>query len=314
MTGTILAPRYRTAGLFVLLAAVWGGTYPAVTVGLESFPPILYAALRLDVGALVLVLYVGRTQDYWRPRSTRDWAAVLSGGLLTLAGYSILQNIGQQTVPSAIAAVLTGLIPILTIGFAKVFLPEESFGLTELVGVGFGFLGLAVITRPDPANLLSGNTVGQVVLVLGAASFALGGVLTQRADPEMPFPSRTAWAMVVGAVFTHLASLASPSESVRLVRWSVEGLLGLAYLGVFVSATGYLLYFYLLPRLGSVELNLVTYATAMFGTVFSWLLFTEPVTASTFFGFSLVILGFMLLKWEKIYNEYQRRRHGIETK
>jgi len=314
MTGPTLTSRYRTAGLFVLLAAVWGGTYPAVTVGLDSFPPILYAALRLDVGAVVLVLYVGRTQDYWRPRGTRDWIAVFSGGLLTLAGYSILQNVGQQTVPSAIAAVLTGLIPILTIGFAKVFLPEETFGLVELVGVGCGFLGLAVITRPEPGNLFSGNTVGQMVLVLAAASFALGGVLTQRADAEMPFPSRTAWAMVVGAVFTHLASFVSPSESVSLVRWTVDGLLGLAYLGVFVSATGYLLYFYLLPRLGSVELNLVTYATAMFGTVFSWLLFTEPVTASTLFGFSVVIFGFVLLKWETVHEEYQRRRRGVEAK
>ena len=171
-----------------------------------------------------------------------------------------------------------------------------------------------MITRPEPGNLFSGNTVGQMVLVLAAASFALGGVLTQRADAEMPFPSRTAWAMVVGAVFTHLASFVSPSESVSLVRWTVDGLLGLAYLGVFVSATGYLLYFYLLPRLGSVELNLVTYATAMFGTVFSWLLFTEPVTASTLLGFSLVILGFVLLKWGELYDEYQRRGHGIETK
>lgn len=314
MTGSILTSRYRIAVLFVLLAAIWGGTYPAVTVGLDSFPPILYAALRLDLGAVLLLLYVGRSESYWHPRGTRDWAAVLSGGLLTLAGYSILQNVGQQTVPSAIAAVLTGLIPILTIGFARLFLPEETFGFLEVAGVGFGFLGLSVITRPDAANLLSGNTVGQVVLVLAAASFALGGVLTQRADAEMPFPARTAWAMVVGAAFTHLASLASPSESVAQVQLSAAGLLGLAYLGVFVSATGYLLYFYLLPRLGSVELNLVTYATAMFGTVFSWVLFTEPVTAETLVGFGLVVVGFVLLKREKIHEEYRKRRRGIEAK
>jgi len=313
MTGTVLSSRYRTAVLFVLLAAIWGGTYPAVTVGLDAFPPILYAALRLDLGAVALLLYVGRSEDYWRPRDARDWAAVLSGGLLTLAGYSVLQNVGQQTVPSAIAAVLTGLIPILTVGFARVFLPEETFGLTELAGVGVGFLGLLVITSPDPANLLSGNAVGQAVLVLAAASFALGGVLTQRADAEMPFPSRTAWAMVVGAAVTHLASLASPSEAVSQVQWSVEGIVGLVYLGVFVSAAGYLLYFSLLPRLGSVELNLVTYATAMFGTVFSWLLFTEPVTAETLVGFALVVVGFALLKREQLHEAYRTRRSGVET-
>jgi hypothetical protein len=67
----------------------------------------------------------------------------------------------------------------------------------------------------------------RVVLVLADGSFALGGVLTQHTDAEMPFPSRTVWAMVVGAVFTYIASFASATESVRLVQWSVDGLIGL---------------------------------------------------------------------------------------
>lgn len=197
---------------------------------------------------------------------------------------------------------------MLTIGFAKVVLPEEEFGPNELAGIGLGFVGLLLITRPDPSNVLSGDTLGQLVLVLAAASFALGGVLTQRVNAEMPFQSRTAWAMVVGAAFTHAASFVAPSESFALVRWSTEGLLALAYLGVFVSAVGYLLYFSLLPRLGSVELNLVTYATAVFGTIFSWLLFTEPVTEGTIAGFSLVVLGFAVLKREELYEEFRGRR------
>ncbi|POG55908.1 DMT family transporter [Haloferax marisrubri] len=305
--------RYRNAALFVLLAALWGGAYPAITVGLESFPPILYAALRLDLGAALLLAYVGWRADYWRPRTRRDWAVVAPAGLLALAGYSILQNVGQQTVPSAVASVLAGLIPILTVGFAKLFLPDERFGPVELLGVVVGFLGLVVITDPDPANLLGANTAGQVVLVLAAASFALGGVLTQRIDAEIPFAARTAWAMVVAAIATHLASAASPTESLAQVDVSLAGLAGLVYLGVFASAVSYLLYFSLLPRLGSVELNLVTYATAGFGAVYSWLLFTEPVTAATLLGFGLILLGFGLLKWKRLGAVYRGRRRGVES-
>lgn len=306
----MISPRYRTGALFVVLAALWGGTYPAVKVGLESFPPILYAAFRFDVAAVAMLLYVGRSFDYWRPRGTDDWTAVLAGGVFTLGGYGVLQNVGQQTVPSAIAAMLAGLIPVLTIGFARVLLPEERFGPSELFGVGLGFVGLLFITRPDPSNLLSGDTLGQLILVLAAASFALGGVVTQWADAQMPFQSRTAWAMLVGAAFTHAASFAAPGESFGLAQWSVEGLLALVYLGVFVSAVGYLIYFALLPRLGSVELNLVTYATAIFGTVFSWALFAERVTGATIAGFSLVVLGFALLKREQLVEEFYGRRRA----
>lgn len=308
MSYSLFHNRYRSAVFFVILAALWGGTYPAIKIGLEDFPPLFYAALRLDLAAIVLLLYVSRSFDYWWPRDGRDWIAVFSGGIFTLAGHSVLQNVGQQTVPSTIAAILGGLIPVVTIGFAKIFLPQEEFGILELLGISLGFVGIAAITRPDPANLLAADTIGQVILLLSAAAFALGGVLTQWANAEMPFSPRTAWAMVIGALLTHVASSVSPNESLQLVQVSPRGLVALLYLGVFVSAIGYLLYFHLLPRLGSVELNLVTYGAAIFGTVFSWMLFDEHVTVLTLVGFCLILLGFVLLKHEAFYEEYKTRR------
>ena len=304
MTKVLLDHRFRNAALFVTLAGLWGGTFPATKVGLESFPPILLAAFRLDLAAVLLLVYASSSFDYWRPRGGRDWLAVFAGGVLTLAGYSVLLNIGQQSVPSAIAAILAGLIPLLTIGFARVFLPEEDFGMTELLGVTLGFIGLVVITQPDMANPLSENLLGQLILVLAAALFALGGVLTQWADAAMPSAPRTAWAMLVGAIFTHGVSYVRASGSFRLAQVSTRGILAVAFLGVFVSAIGYLLYFDLLSRLGSVELNLVTYGAAMFGTVFSWLFLTEQVTAITLSGFLLIVLGFVVLKREEVTAEY----------
>jgi drug/metabolite transporter (DMT)-like permease len=305
--------RFRTAGLFFTLAGLWGGTYPATKVGLEAFPPILLAAFRLDLAAVLLLVYATSSFDYWRPRCRRDWLAVLSGGVLTLAGYSVMLNIGQQSVPSAIAAILAGLIPLLTIGFARVFLPEEHFGMRELLGVSLGFVGLVLITQPDMANLQAADTVGQIILVVAAASFALGGVLTQWAEAAMPFAPRTAWAMLVGALFTHGVNFLRASEPLRIAQVSPRGILAVVFLGVFVSAIGYLVYFHLLSRLGSVELNLVTYGAAMSGTIFSWILFGEQVTGTAVAGFLLILLGFVVLKRDEIAMEYRKLIRHLRT-
>lgn len=316
MDVTLPGSRYRNAALFITLASLWGGTYPAVKAGLEAFPPILLAALRLDIAAVLLLIYAAISFDYWWPRNSHDWLAVFAGGILTLAGYSVLLNIGQQTVSSSIAAILAGLIPLLTIGFAKLFLPDEDFGVLESIGITLGFVGLAVIVQPNPAQLLRADTVGQAVLVLAAASFALGAVLTQWVNASMPFAPRTAWALLVGALVTHFASYASASESVQFTPLSLQSFFAVVYLGIFVSAVGYLIYFDLLSRLGSVELNLVTYGAAMFGTLFSWILFDERVTAVTLVGFFIIMFGFVLLKREAFYEEYgglvQDIRSGLQ--
>jgi probable blue pigment (indigoidine) exporter len=119
--------------------------------------------------------------------------------------------------------------------------------------------------------------------------------------------------MVVGAIFTHGVSYVRASESVRLAQVSTRGILAVVFLGVFVSAIGYLLYFDLLSRLGSVELNLVTYGAAMFGTVFSWLFFAEQVTAITLSGFLLIVLGFVVLKREELTAEYNELVRHLRT-
>ncbi|MDG5775385.1 DMT family transporter [Haloarculaceae archaeon H-GB2-1] len=309
-TSTPTTPRlrrsYRNLALFVALAALWGGGFPAVEVGLDDFPPILYAALRFDVASVLMLAYAVSKFDYWRPRAVRDWAAVFAGGLFTLAGYSVFLNVGQRLVPSTMAAILSGLIPLLTVGFAKLLLPEEGFDTYELFGVCLGFVGLVVITRPDISTLLSGHTTGKTILVLSSISFALGGVLTQWANASMPIASRTAWAMVVGALVNHGASFASPSESLGEVGVSLDGAVALLYLGVFVSAVGYVLYFDLLERLGSVELNLVTYGVSMFGIVFSWALFGDRLSALTIAGLVLIFVGFLVVKREEFYEEYEQ--------
>ena len=93
--------RYRDVLLFFLLAGLWGGSFVAIEVGLAYYPPVLYAAYRFDIAALVLVTYVLLTESAPLPRTHGDAAAIgLSGGLNVAINNSLLfagqQYIGVQ--------------------------------------------------------------------------------------------------------------------------------------------------------------------------------------------------------------------------
>ena len=103
---------YATA-LFAVLATMWGLSFPAISVGLEHLPPLLFAAFRYDTAAVLLLGYAAVAADDWRPAGRNDLEAVVWGGLFLVAGNGLL-FIGQQTVPSGVAAILQALVPILT--------------------------------------------------------------------------------------------------------------------------------------------------------------------------------------------------------
>ncbi|MFC6767767.1 DMT family transporter, partial [Natrinema soli] len=148
--------RALDASLFALLAVLWGFSFPAISIGLEHLPPLLFAAARYDIAAALLLAAAIVRVDKWRPTARNDLAAVAGGGIFLIAGNGLL-FLGQQTVPSGVAAILQGLIPIITALWAIPLLGERLSPLGA-VGAAIGFLGVGLVVQPDPGNLLAGDT------------------------------------------------------------------------------------------------------------------------------------------------------------
>ena len=300
--------RYADAALFVLLATLWGTAFVAVEVALSAVPPVLLAAFRYDLAGVLVLAYAAATTERWRPSTRADVRLVLAGGALLIAANYALLFSGQQYVTGGVAAVLTGLSPVLTPVFAAALLPEGRVDRAGAAGTLLGFVGVAVVARLDPSNLLDGNVLGVALVSLAAASFSLGGVLTQRMRTDLPAVSVQAWMMLVGAVLLHGVSAASPTESLGAVRWSPEAALALGYLAVGAGAGGFLVYFELLNRLGAVEVNLVSYVVPVVAAMSGWALLGEPLHAETAVGFCCIVAGFALLKRRALAGELRRLR------
>ncbi|MEF8806580.1 DMT family transporter [Natronomonas sp.] len=304
--------RYRNLLLFCALAAVWGSAFMAIKAGLGSSTapayfydaPVLFAAVRYDIAGLIMFGYAAWATDRWRPRTRPEWLVVGIGAVFLIAGYHALLFVGELGTTSAAAAVIVSLSPVLTTAFARAFLPEERLTVVGLVGMALGLVGVVILSRPDPSNLVGSRFEA---LVFGAAlCFALGSVLTRRFETDLPIETMEAWSMVGGALLMHGVSLGL-QESVSGLP-SLRATVAMGYLAVVASAAGFLIYFDLLDRLGPIEINLVSYVAPIFAALAGFLFLGEVIDAPTVIGFLVIIVGFVLIKRRTIREELARRR------
>ena len=290
--------RARTVGLFLLVTLLFGTAFPAVKTGLSFIPPLLFAATRSYLAAALLLVYVGATTEYWYPRSRRDVTAVLAGGLFLVGGTGI-GFVAQQFITAGVAAIIFSLAPIITAVLAWPLLPAERLAGRDYVGVFLGFVGIAVVIRPDPAGLLDPELVGKLLFFGALVVVELGAVLIRRSRTSMPVPALTAWAMVLGGT-VHVLLAVGIGESITDVQVTPLSVALVVYLSVFVGAFGLVMYLLLMGEVGPLKANMTTYLTPIVALAIGWLLLGERIHPLTLVGFGIIVAGFALLESREI--------------
>ena len=295
---------YRNAGLFLLLAMLWGVSFVAIKAGLSVIPPVFFAALRADVAALGLLAYVAWRYVAWLPRSRADYVGVGVGALTLIAANNALLFLGQQTLTPAGASVLYGLNPILAPVFAFALLGQRLDPL-GIAGIALGLFGVVLIVQPSPETLAAGSTIGQLAVLGAAVSVALGSVVLRRVDATIDSVPLTALAMALGALFLHALSIGlAESPSGDLVSPTV--IYTVLFVGIPATAVAYPIYFTLIRRVGPVRTNLVAYVVPVFAAITGWVLLGDGVTLATTVGFLVVVTGIGLLERHVILDELAR--------
>lgn len=290
------------AALFAYVSLAWGGSFVAIKTGLANVPPVLYAALRFDIGFVVLAAFVFATTARSRivPCTRSDVLSVLASGVLIVAFNNGFLFVGQQYLTSGVAAIIYSLNPILAVGLTRVFLPSQRLAADELVGVALGLVGVVIVAHPSPSSLLSESTFGLALVFVAAASVAVGSVLSNRlGGGSLSTAAVTMWAMAVGAVLLHVTAFAA-DQHLADATVTTGLLLALAYLGVVATALAYVCYFELIATAGPIYANLVAYIVPLVAAFAGWMILGEAITAFTVVGFAVVLTGFVLLNRERL--------------
>lgn len=279
--------------LLLFLGAVWGTAFMFITLGLPSFSPVLFAALRFDLaGLVVLAIALWRKADL-RPRTRAQWTAIGIAAVLNVGMYHALLFWGQRFTSPAIAAVIVGLNPLITTVASTAFLSDERVGWHGLVGLALGFGGIVLLASLKPGSLLDAQGIAELMVVGAIASWSLGSVLVRRTRHGMDVFAFTAWQMLVGAALLHAA--APIADRPMFAIWNADGIVSLLYLALASSSLGFIVYFTLLERVGPIRTNLVSHVAPVFAAVASFLVLGAPFEPRAILAFACIAGGFMLV-------------------
>ena len=123
----------------------------------------------------------------------------------------------------------------------------------------------------------------------------------------MPIETLQAWSMLSGALLMHVVSMAI-GESFSEVEWTGEAVIALGYLVLVASVLGFLIFFDLLNRLGSIQINLVSYAAPIAAAITGVVFLGEIPMVHSVIGFGLILIGFGLIKRNAIRQAIIRHR------
>lgn len=253
---------------------VWGSTYLAIRFAVESLPPFSMAAMRFLVAGALLYGWA-RLGGAPKPHATHWRSAALVGLLLLLGGNGAVVW-AQQSIDSSMAALLVTTTPLWMVLYAWALYGQRPSG-GVLLGVLLGFGGTALLI--GPGTLGEDELLPALVVVGGAASWALGSVLGQRIE-RVPQPLLgSGMEMLVGGVGLLLLGIAS-GEFARFDPTSVRAasIGGLAYLVVAGSLLGFSTYSWLLRHAPISVVSTYAYVNPVVAVWLGWFVAGEALS------------------------------------
>ena len=280
--------------LYGLLVLIWSSTWVAIKIGLEDCPPLLGAGVRFTLAGLAL-LTVAAIQR--RPlRTDRALAAVLA-----LAPFAFAYGLvywGEQYVPSGLAAVLFGILPLYTALLGSVLLRDEPLRAALLVGVLIGIAGLSLAFL-ESVELGSADraALGATALALAPLGAAIGGIAQKRRAGSLDAVVLNGWAMLVGGLL--LLPLSMLAEDWGDFAWSAESVGSIAYLALFGSAIAFVTLTVLLRHISAMAVAFLAMLLPFGALGFGALLYDESITPRALGGAVLVAAGLGIAQWSR---------------
>ncbi|MFI1583738.1 EamA family transporter [Embleya sp. NPDC020630] len=280
--------RAVTANLAVVYV-VFGSTYLAIRIMVETIPPLLGAGLRFFVAGALLYGWCAVHRGGMPRLDRRDLAGTAVVGLLVIGGGLGLLTLGEHSVPSGLAALLAAAVPAWVVLLRAAH--RETIGWLTWCGVICGLGGVAMLSLLGHA---SGDAAvwGVVFLLVAAFCEAVGSYYAPRLSvAEDPILGSAVQMLVAGPVL-FVVGLAV-GERPDFGAWSGRSVAALLYLIGPGSILAYVSFVWLISRTRTSIATTYTYVNPAVALFLGWLVLDESITVGIVVGAAVIIVGVM---------------------
>ena len=286
----------KSAYLFAAITIfLWGSTASVskrMLSGLNSMQVLFCVSGLAALSLLVFNLIRGRGSfPAAKSLAPRDWPRLIGLGLIGIFGYNLLQYMAIDRLPAQEALIINYLWPIMTVLFACVFLRERMTPRKALALV-LSFAGVAIVTtRGDLLHVQFQSLSGVLFALISAILYGLFSVLQKRAgyDPTFSTMIYYAVAFVCSGVYLLLRQDFLPLANLQPLQAA-----GLAWMGVFTSATAYTCWATALERGNTARISNLAFITPFLSLIYIYLLLHEEISPYSVAGLLVIVLGILV--------------------
>src|SRR6266851_565011 len=280
---------------FGLVYVVWGSTYLAIRVGIESFPPLLLAGSRHLLTGLILYPIL-RWKTGVRPTLAHWRMSFITGFLLLFLGNGGV-CLAERTVPSGVTALLVATVSLWMV-LVDWLRPEGTRpGPRVVAGLLLGFGGLALLVGPK--NLGGSARVdpfGVGILVIASLAWASGSVYSKHAGgPSSPLLGVAMQSLAGGVCLWIAGILSGEVGALHLGAITARSWAALGYLIVFGSMVGFTAYIYILKKSTATRVATYAFVNPVVALFLGWLLIGEPITLRTVIAAAVILTAVLLV-------------------
>src|SRR6266496_5954320 len=281
--------------VFILLGAIWSSSFMWIKIAVQEVGPITLVAFRTLFGLSfgIVVILIQRTP---LPRSFKEWFPVLLLGITNVAIPFFLISWGEQSIDSAVAAILDATVPLFTILIAHYLLHDDKMTVPKVVGLLIGFAGVVILMSKD-IGASFGSVLGQLAVVLACVFYAGSSVFARKTTEDTPGILRSAGPLLSATVIMWLTTflIERPLKIPHLgITW-----IALLFLGVFGSGLAFVLSYYLLHEIGPTRTSMVTYLFPIGGVILGVIFLNEKLSWQLLAGTILVIASLAVVNWRQ---------------
>ena len=288
------ASRGRVLLAFAAVYVVWGSTYLAIRIGIETIPPLLMAAVRFLVAG-ALLYGVSRLRGAPRP-ARREWRGAAIVGVLLLLGGNGAVVLAERTVPSGVAALLVATVPVWMVVLDWLWRGAARPGPRVFVGLMLGLAGIALLVGPGAFGGGAVDAAGAAILLVGSLSWASGSVYSRRAELPRHAMLATGMEMLCGGTALALAgALHGELAMLHPSTISTASLLGLLYLVGFGSLVGFTAYIWLLDHVPAPRVSTYAYVNPVVAVVLGWAVLGEALTPRMAAAAAVIVAAVVLI-------------------
>ncbi|HML21516.1 MAG TPA: EamA family transporter [Aggregatilinea sp.] len=299
MSPTTASPRWHVLAAFASVYVFWGGTYLGIRFALESLPPFLMAGARFLTAGTILYVWM-RAKGAPRPSRIHWRDTAIIGGLLLLGGNGGV-TWAEQHVPSSLAALVVGAMPLWIALLGWLFFGSGRPTSRLSLGLITGFVGIALLVGPDNLTGEGGSLAGIGALLFAALSWAFGSLYALRATlPRTPLQVTGMEMICGGALLAALGTLSGEWGDVHLAEISLKSGVAFGYLVIGGSLLGFSAYVWLLQNVPPAQAATYAYVNPVVALFLGWALADEPVTALTLIAAAIIIGSVVLITTAKV--------------